>query len=161
MSFRKSFSGFRKKVKDKLSKIGDKTGEIEASAGDEGFYHSAPPPQSEPGVIAEGESSEGDIEVELGKDDPQPGNSRSVSRSAVGIGHGQEGSDDKVSGRKTGRGRLRLHPLVQTESGSSQGRRDVDGKQAADQADPSPQLDIENKTTPTPSISRDGESEST
>lgn len=139
-------------MKGKLSRIGDKTGEIQASAGAEGFYHSAPSPQSEPDVIAEGESSEGDIEVELGKDDPQP---------AMGIGHGQGGSDDKVSGRMTDQERLHLHPLVQTESGSSQGRRDADGKQAADRADPSPQLDIENRTTPTPSISRGGESEST
>lgn len=146
-------------MKGKL-RIGDKTGEIQASAGGEGFHHSAPSLQSEPGAIVEGEFSGGDVEVDSGRDDPQPDHSQPVSRSAMGVGHGQEGRDDKVSGGKTDEERLHLHPLVQTESGSSQGRRNVDGEQA-DRADPSPQSDIENKTTPTPSISRGGESEST
>jgi hypothetical protein len=143
------------KVKDKLSKIGHKTEKIQTNAGGERFYHSGLSPQSEPDAVVEGEFRVGNIE-----DDPQPDHSRPVSRLAVGIGHDQGGSDDKASGGETGQDRLYLHPHVQAESGSGQGRKDVDGRQV-DQADPSPKPDIENETTPTPSISRGGESKST
>ena len=155
MSFRKSFSGVRKKVKDKLSKIvhGPEKG---ANAGGEGSYRSALSLQSEPGIVVDGEFRGGDIKVSAGKEDPQPDGSRSVSRSALGVGE----SDDKAGGGETSQKRIHLHPHIQAESGSSQGRRSVDGKQA-DKADPPPQPDIGNKTTPAPSISRGGESEST
>jgi hypothetical protein len=41
MSFRKSLSGFRKKAKEKLSKIGDKKDEQPAGVSSEGFDHSS------------------------------------------------------------------------------------------------------------------------
>ena len=157
MSFRKSFSGVRKKVKDKLSKIvhGPEKG---ANAGGDGSNRSALSLQSEPGIVVDGEFRRGDIKVSAEKDDPQPDDSRSVSRSALGVRE----SDDKAGGGETSKKRLHLRPHVQAESGSSQGRRGVDGKQA-DRADSPPQSDIRNKPTPAPSISRarGGESEST
>ena len=155
MSFQKSFSGVRKKAKDKLSKIVHRPEKGGANAVGEGSYHSALSLQSEPGSVVRGELG-GGIKVGAGKDDPQPDDSRSVSRSALGVGE----SDDKAGRGETSQKRLHLHPHIQAESGSSQGRRSVDGKQA-DKADPPPQPDIGNKTTPAPSISRGGESEST
>jgi len=143
-------------VKDKLSKIVDGPEKGGANPGGEGFYRSALSSQSEPGIVVEGEFRGGDIKVGVGKDEPQPDDARSVSRSAMGI----EESDGKASGGETSQRRLHLHPHVQAESGSSQGRRSIDGKQA-DRVDPPPQPDIEDKTMPTPSISRGGESEST
>ena len=127
--------------------------------GGEGLDHSTLSLQSEPAAVMEGELRE-DIEASVGKGNLRRDNSRFISRSAVEIGHGQGGSDDKASGGETNQNRLHLDPRVQAESGSSQPRADVDGKQA-DQADPPPQSDIRNKTTLAPSISRGGESKST
>ena len=145
-------------MKDKLSKIVHRPDKGGANAGGEGSYRSALSLQSEPGIVVDGEFRGGDIKVSTRKDDPQPDDSRSVSRSALGVGE----SDDKAGGGETSQKRIHLHPHIQAESGSSQGRRSVDGKQA-DKADPPPQPDIGNKTTPAPSISRarGGESEST
>ena len=105
------------------------------------------------------EFSGGDIKAGGGKDDPRPDDSRSVSRSAVGIGHGQEESDDKASGGENRQEGLHPHPHVQTDSGSIREMRDVGGKRV-DQVDPPPQPGIENKTL-TLSASRVGEPEST
>ena len=51
MSFRESFSRFRKRVKDELSKIGDGSERRRADFGGEGFHRSALSSQSEPGVV--------------------------------------------------------------------------------------------------------------
>ena len=89
MSFRQSISRFRKKAKDKLSKIGHKL-ERRADVGNEEFARSALSLQSEPWILVERKSRGGDIRV--GKvNGPQPDDSRSVLRSAVGIGHSQGG----------------------------------------------------------------------
>ena len=148
-------------MKDKLSKIGDKTDKTQGSASGEGFDRSVLSLQSEPGIVVGGEFRGGDTKVSVGKDDPQPDDSRSVSRSAVGIGHDvQGGSDDKASGAETSQKHLHPHPHVQTEGGSSRERRDADGKRV-DRADPPPRLDIVNVETSSLSISQGGESEST
>ena len=100
MSFRKSFSGFRKKVKDKLSIFGDETGEGQVNAGDEELDH----PTLSAGVVVGGEFG-GDIIVGVGKDELRPSDSLPVSQSAVGLGHDQGGSDDKSRG-DVGRNRV-------------------------------------------------------
>jgi len=156
MSFRQSLSRFRKKAKDKLSKIVDGP-ERGVNIG-EGFYRSGVSSQSEP-CIVEGELRE-DPGISGGKDDPRPGNSLPISRSAVEIGDGQGGSDNKTSGGEIGHKHLHPHSHVRIESESSLEKRDVDGKRAS-RADLPPQSDIGNESTPTPSISRGGESEST
>ena len=143
-------------MKDKLSKIVHRPEKGGANAGGDGSNRSALSSQSEPGSVVEGDLGGGGIKVGAEKDDPQPDDSRSVSRSALGVGE----SDDKAGAGETSQKRLHLHPHIQAESGSSQGRRSVDGKQA-DKADPPPHSDIGNKTTPAPSISRGGESGST
>ena len=156
MSFRKSFSGFKKKAKDKLSKIVHRPERGGANAGGDGSYRSALSSQSEPGSVVEGDLGGGGIKVGAEKDDPQPDDSRSVSRSALGVGE----SDDKAGAGETSQKRLHLRPHVQAESGSSQGRRGVDGQQA-DRADPPPQSNIRNKTMSILAIFRGGKSEST
>ena len=125
MSFRQSISGFQKKAKDKLSKIGHKL-ERGANVGDEEFARSALSLQSEPGIIVEGESR-GDIIVGKGKDNPQSDDSRSVSRSVVRIGHSQGGSDNRAN-EEIDQKYLHPHLHVQTESGPSRESGDVDGK---------------------------------
>ena len=155
MSFRKSFSGFRKKVKDKLSRIGGRP-----DIGGEGHSRSSLSAQSEPGILVGGEFRGGDIKISAGKNDPQPGGSQSVSRrSMVETGHGLGGSDDTASGAGSSQKFLHPHPPVQAESGSSGETRDIDGKKA-DQLDSPPQPDTGNKT-PTPSVLQGEESEST
>jgi len=106
MRFRKSFSRFQKKVKHKLSKIGDK-------------------------------SERGDIKDGVGKGGPRPDDSQSASRSVVGTGHDSGGNDDNANGGETGQKRAHSHPHTELEGGSSQARRDVDGKKA-DRVDPPP-----------------------
>ena len=96
MSFRKSFSGFRKKVKDKLLCIGDKTTEGQANPGGGGFDHPTLSLQSEPGVIVGGEFRGRNIKVSIGEDDPQPGDLPSASQSVVGVRYGQGASGDKT-----------------------------------------------------------------
>ena len=156
MSFRKSFSGFRKKVKDKLSKVGEKGENRQPNTGGEGFNRSALSLQSEPGIVAGGEFREGDVEVS-GEGDPRPGDSPSVSRSAVGVGHDQGGSDEEAHGGETSQN-LHPHPHVQAESGSS---RDVGGKRA-DRTDlPPAQPGVGSWSTSIPPVLRAGETEST
>ena len=105
----------------------------------------------------EGEFRGGDIKVSKGKDDPQSDDSRSVSRSAVGIGRSQGGSDNKHSD-EIDKKYLHPHIQVQTESGSSRERRDVDGKRI-DQVSPILRSDVGTGTHP-PSTSRVGEADS-
>ena len=157
MSFRKTFSGFRKKAKDKLSKIGGKTKEIRANTGGDGLYLPASPSQSDPAIVFE-DGSKGDPEAGGGIADPRPGGSLSVSQSAVEIGHGQGESDDKVDGG--GVGQMGLHPrsYLQVESGSGREGSVVGGKEAG-KANPPPS-DTEKKTTSALSIFQAGESES-
>ena len=158
MSFRQTLSGFRKKVKEKLSKIGDRLERRGADVGGDGLYRSPLSAQSEPGIV-EGQFRGGDIKVSVGKDDPQPGGSQSISRrSMVGTGRDLGGSDDTAHGGKSGQKFLHPDPPVQGESGSSGERRDVDGERV-DQPDPPSQSDIGNRT-PTPSVSQGRESES-
>ena len=151
MSFRQTLSGFRKKAKDKLSKIGKGPERGSTDAGSEGYDRSTLSSQSEPGIIVGGESRGGDIKLSGGKDDPRPDDSRSVSRSAVGIGCDQGENDDEASGEASQKG-LHPHSHVQTDSGSSREMSNVDGKRI-DKLDPPPQSDIGNSTS-TPSISR-------
>ena len=146
-------------MKHKLSKIGDKPDRGGANVGGEGLYRSALSSQSEP-VIAVGDGSRGgDIKVGVGEDGPRPGDPQSDSRSAVVRGHNLGGSDDNANGGETSQKRPHPHPHTELKGGSSQERRDVDGKKA-DRVDPPPQSDIGNRS-PTPSASRGGESEST
>jgi len=159
MKFRKYLSRFQEKVKNKLSRVKDKPERGGANVGGQGLSRSALSSQSEPGIAVEGGSRGGDIKVGVGKDDPRPDDSQSVSRSVVGTGHDLGGSDDNVNRGETGQKLLHPHPHTELEDGSSQERRDVEGKKA-DQVDPPPQSDIGNRT-PTPSTSRGGESEST
>ena len=147
------------KVKDKVSNIGNRVKKQGTGVGGGGLDHPVLSLQSEPAIVVEGELR-GDIEAGVGKYDLRRDDSRFVSQSAVEIGHGQGGCDNKAYGGETNWNRPHLHPHVQAESGSSQGMRDVDGK-GADRADPPPRSDIGNKTTPAPSIFRGGVSEST
>ena len=128
MSLQQSVSGFRKKVKDKLSRIGHKTGKARPNVVGEGFDHSTLSLQSEPAIAVEGELG-GDIEVGAGTDDPGPDDSRPVSQPAVGIGHSQGVSDDKASRGEISQMDLHPHSHVQTESGSSRERREVERSQ--------------------------------
>ena len=143
-------------MKGKLSKIEKRPERGSADTSGEGFDDLTS--QSEPGIVVGSESRGGDIEADGGKGDPRPDDSRSVSRSAVGIGHDQGESDEKASIGGTSQKGLHPHPHVQTDSGSSREMRDVGGKRA-DKVDPPPRSDIGNSVS-TPSISRAGESES-
>jgi len=127
MSFRQSISGFQKKVKDKISKIGNKTGKKRPNVVGEGFDHPTLSLQSEPLIAMGGEP--GNIEASAGEDDPRPDDPLPISRSAVEIGHDQGKSDDKASGGEISQQDLHPHPHVQTESGSSRGGREVERSQ--------------------------------
>jgi hypothetical protein len=108
MSLRHSISGFQKKAKDKLSKIWEKAGKGRPNVVGEEFDHSTLSLQSEPAIVVEGGSGgrdsevgagAGDSEVGAGGGDPPPDDSQSISQSAVGIGHSdQGGGDDTASG---------------------------------------------------------------
>ena len=156
MSIQQSLSRFRKKAEDKLSETVDRP-ERGANIGEE-LYRSGISSQSGPGIVED--ELRGDPGTSGGKDDPRPGDSLPVSRSAVEIGDDQGGSDDETSGEEIGQKHLHPHPHVQVESGSSQEKSDVDGKRAG-RANLPPQSGIGNESTPTPSISRGGESEGT
>ena len=157
MSFRKSFSGFRKKAKDKLSKIGGGTGEIRANAGDDGLHRPASSTQSEPAIVAQDEFK-GDPKAGGGRGDPRPDGSPLVSRSAVEIGPTQGGSDDEPGGGETHREGLHPHSYLRAGGRSSREERVVGGEQAG-RAD-LPQSDIEKGATPVPPTFRAGEPES-
>ena len=159
MSLRQSFSRFRKKAKEKLSPIFDKTKRRGSNVGGGEFTHPTLSLQSEP-AIAAGGGLGGDTRASFGTDDPRRDDSLSVSRSAVGIGHG-EGEDDRASGGEASKKYLHPHSRVQAESRSSQERKDIDEKRAG-RVDPPlrPESDI-GERTPAPSIPRDSGSEST
>ena len=72
-------------MKGKLSKIGKRLERGSANVGGEGFDRSASSSQSEPVIVVGDEFRGGDIKDSGGKDDPQPDDSRFVSRSAVGV----------------------------------------------------------------------------
>ena len=116
MSLRQSFSRFRKKAKDKLLPIFDKSKRREVNIGGEGSNRSALSLQSEPAIVVGSEL--GDIRAGIGADNLQPGGSRSVSRSAVEIGHDQ----GEASGVGTSQKHLHPHSRVQTERRSGQER---------------------------------------
>ena len=157
MSLRQSFSRFREKVKDRLSKIRGKTEEIRANVGGDGLCHPTSYSQSEPVTVVEDESK-GDPEAGGGRGGPRPGDSLSVSRSTAEIGHTQGESDDKADGGGVGQKGLYPHSYVQAESGSSRGKAIVGGEQAG--RTDLPWSDIEEETTPAISVFRAGESES-
>ena len=157
MSFRKSISGFRKKVKDKLSNIGGKPEEIRANTGGDGLDRLASSSQSEPVIVVE-DGSKGDPEAGGGRGGPRPGDSLPVSQSAVEVGHAQGESDDETDGGGVGQKALHPDSYVQVESGSSREGSVVGGK-GAGQADPPPS-DTEKKMTPVHSILRAEGSES-
>ena len=149
MSLRQSFSGFRKKVKVKLSKIGNRTGRRGTDVGGESD-HSNPPLQSGPAVVAESEARR-DIRVGTGEDDPQPEDSQSILQSIIEPG----GSNSYAARREDSQGGLHPHTNVQAGHG------DIDERKAG-QVDPArSQSDIRNGTTPAPSVSRGGGPEST
>ena len=142
-------------MKNKLSKIGDQPASGGTSVGGEGSVRTALSLRSEPGITAEAGVGGGNSKVGGVEDDPRPGDSQSVSlRSVVGTGHDLGGSDDNVSGRETGQSRPYLQSNLQTESECIHEKRD------ADRVDSPPQSNVGDRT-PTPSISRGGESEST
>ena len=100
---------------------------------------------SEPAISVEGEFTGGVAEVGIGEDDLQLGHSLPVLRSTMGIGYGQ-GESDGMDGGETNQRDLRPHPHLRIGSGSSQERRDVDGKRPG-RADPHPQSDREGNDT--------------
>jgi len=153
MSLRQSFSGFRKKVKVKLSKIGNRTGRRGTDVGGESA-HSSPPLQSGPAIVAESEAR-GDIRVGIGEDDPQPEDSQSISRSIIERECEPGGSDSHANRREDIQGGLHPHKNVQAGHG------DIDERKGGQVDPPRSQSDIKDGTTPTPSISQGGGSEST
>jgi len=158
MSFRQSFSRFRKKAKDKLSNFKDSTKGRGTSVGDEGLGHSGLSLQSEPAIVVEGELGE-DAGVGAGSEGSRPGDSLPVSLSMAELEREPRGSDDYTAQHE--HGQKGLHPQAHEQAGrrSSQERGDVDGKRV-DRADPPrSESDIERRT-PTPSILQDGEPES-
>ena len=156
MSLQKSFSRLRKKAKDKLSRIIDKTEKRRANVGDEEFNRSALSLQSEPGIVAEDELT-GGIEVGVEQENLQPSDSQFVSHSAVEVGRDQ--SSDEADGGETSQKHLHPHSHIQTESGSSQGREDASEIRAG-QAHPPTQSEVGNVVILTPSNLQGRESES-
>ena len=158
MSLQQSFSRFRKKAKEKLSKVGDKVKRQEGNPGGEGSNRSAVSSQSGP-AIAVGAEFGGDVRVGVEAGGPQPGDSRSASHSAVEIGHDQGVSDDQASGGETSQKNLHPHSRVHVERRSSQERGDRDGKRAGEVNPPAQsEPDIVKRTPP---ISQGGGSQST
>ena len=146
MSFRKSFSGFRKKAKDKLSKIKGRTEEIQANTGGDGLQLPALSSQSEPVIVVE-DNFKGDSEASGERTYLRPGGSLSVSRLPTEIGPTQGETDDKPGGGETCQEALHPRSYAQAESGFSREERVVGGEQAG-RAD-LPQPDTENEQTPT------------
>jgi len=156
MCLRQRFSRFRNKAKEKLSPIFKKRRGVDV--GGEEFDNPTLSLQSEPGIAVEGEFRGRGIKISTGKDNPRPDNPLPVSRSAVGIGHDQGGSDD--SGGETSQRYLHLRPHVQTGSGSGREREDANGK-GTGQSDLPLQSDIGNVVTPVISTLRSGGTGST
>lgn len=154
MSFKQSFSGFRKKAKDKLLKIGRKPDKTPSSAGSEGLDHSSVSLPSEPAIVVEDERR-GGTSIGGGEGDPQLDDSRSVSQSLVRREPG--GSDDDANRPEGDQEGLRPDTHLQAGREASREGKKVD-RQGVGQ-DPSTS-DAEKKT-PVPSISHAGGSGST
>lgn len=154
MSFKQSFSGFRKKAKDKLLKMGRKPDQTPSGAGGEGLGHSSLSLPSESAIVVEGERR-GGTSVGEGEGDPQLDDSRSVSQSLARreLG-GSDDDDNRPEGDQEG---LRPHTHLQAGREASREGKKVDVK-GVDQ-DPS-KSGVE-KTTPAPSVSHAGGSGST
>ena len=82
MSFKRSSSEFRKKARDKLSKIGDSAGKRQVNAGGEGLDRSSLSLQPGPVTVTKDDLRKG-TRIDVGKGDPRPDNSRSGSQSLV------------------------------------------------------------------------------
>jgi len=160
MSLQQSFSRFRKKAKDKLSKIGDRVKRQEGNPGGEGSDLSAVSSQSGPAIVV-GDELGGDVRVCTEVEDPQPVDSRSASHSAVEIGHDQGGSNDQASGGEINQKHLPPHSLVHVKRRSSQEVGDVDGKRAREANSPAQSEPDTAKTTSPPPTSQGGGSQST
>jgi len=116
MSFRQSFSRFRKKAKDKVSNIGNKIKEG-TCVGGEGLDHSSLSFQSEPAIAVEGELR-GDTRVGIGNDDPRADDYLPVSRSMVELEREQGESDDDAARRERGQKGLHSHAYKRAGHGS-------------------------------------------
>ena len=158
MSFRQSFSRFRKKAKDKVSNIGNRMKGRGTSVGGEGPDRSSVSLRSETVIAVEGEPR-GDTGVSAGNDDPRPGDSPSVSQSMAELDR-EPGGSDHTAQRE--RGKMGLHPHAHecAGRGSSQ-ERGGSGRNRAGQVDPPRSEPDVGRRTPTPSILQDSESEST
>jgi len=149
MSLRQSLSGFRKKAKDKLSKIGDRIERRRAGVGGEGFDRPNSPLEPEPIMGVEGEPG-GDIGV--GKGDSRTDDSRFVSWPVV-EGEREPGGSDNYDGQQERvQEDLHLRVRMQAGRGPSQERRNVGGNRVSQVGLPSrSRSDIGNATTPTTS----------
>jgi len=152
MSFRQSFSRFRKKAKDKLSNIRNSTKGQGTSVGGEGLDHSSLSWQSEP-AIAVGAELGGDTGTSVGNDDSLP-----ASRLTAELECEPGGSDDYTARQERGQEGPHLHACERAGRGSSQERGGTGRKRAAQVDLPRSESDIERRTPP---ILQDNESEST
>jgi len=152
MSFRQSFSRFRKKTKYKVSNIGNRIKRQATCAGGEGFDHSSLSLQSEPANVARGEVG-GSTGVGVGNDDSRPGDSLPVSRSITELEREPEGSGDYTA--RWERGQEGLHPHAYEWAARGAGRERVG------QVDPPRSESGIGRRSPTPSILHGSESEST
>jgi hypothetical protein len=159
MSFRQSFSRFRKKAKDKLSNTGSSKKGEKANTGGERFDRPTLFSQSEPAIVVENELEE-DIRVRVGKDDSRPGNSLSISQPMTELERQQGGSDDCIARREPGQKGLHPHVYERASRESSQEREDVDRKMV-DPADPPPRSEPDIGRTSIPPVVQNSESEGT
>jgi len=159
MSFRQSFSRFRKKAKDKLSNIRNSTKSRGTSVSGEGLDHSSLSLQSEPAIVVGGQPG-GDTGVGVGNDGPRPEDSPPVSRSMAEPEREPGGSGDYAARQE--RGQKGLHPHAYERAGRRSSQEgEGDGRKRADQVDPPRSESDIGRRTPTPSILQDGGSEST
>ena len=163
MSFRRSISEFGKRTKeeakDKLSKIENRIKRQGANVGGERFDRSTLSLQSEPAIGVEDKPGE-DIRVGVGKGDPRPDDSLSVSRSMAELEREPGGSDGYTARRERDQKGLHPHAYERAGSGPSQERGCV-CREGAGQVDPPRSESNIGRRTPTPSVLQDSESEST
>ena len=153
MSFRQTFSRFRKKAKDKLSNTGNSAKGRGTSVSGEGLGHSSLSLQSEPAIVVESELR-ADTGIGVGNDD-----SLSVSPPVAGLEREPGGSDDYTTRREHDEKDIHPHAYDRADRGSSQESGGVD-RERTGQVDP-PQSESDIERPPTPSILQDGESKST
>ena len=151
MSFRQSFSRFRKKAKDKLSNIRNSTKDQGTSAGGEGLDHSNLSLQSEPAVAVGAELGE-DAGTGVGNDDSLP-----ASQLMAELECEPGGSDDYTAQQERGQEGPHLHTRERTSRGSSQERGGTGRKRAGQVDFPRSEPDTERRTPP---ILQDSQSES-